>query len=383
MKTIYPSDQVFHRWAHQRDAHRISNGKHGNLSAEGACLYSYAECIGIIDTARNIAYLSSYRWSPTTSKHQSYAARAIPSGLSRVYLDCRFPSDGSLPRLADLAQQQAAQILRNIDHDNKARKINNTISQQYATYCALQDFASTQLDVLPAVRIETLQELRDLRDGKIAQDHADRLNRQAGALKLSIDAARNVTKQELWHGVEHAIASLRELPTVAKALAAQFADRNLPAPDYLGKLPAQANRLLPALARMKNARDEELLRINADKCEAWRRGERVYDLPRSLPPMLRLYRSTCADDQGDMIQTSWGASVPVAVAPWIWELVQRARASDCSTTFTAADNIQVGDYRLEEVSATGAITVGCHVIAYSELERMAQALGLIAAPVAA
>ena len=364
MKTRYSTDQIYHRWAHQLDAHRITNGS--NLRADGACLFSYAECIGIVTD--NLTLISSYKWSVTTSKHQ-WKARQAANHHNIIMLPCRFPRDGSLPHLAQIAREQAATTLRNIDYGNKARTINAKMRAEYAEYCALLDFLHLQdADNAPAPFITTLAELRALRDGQLVQDKAARLNGKAGALKLSIDDARNFIKSVSCHGIDSTLDSLRNMASNCQQLQVHYSIDNITAPDYLSKLPAQAKRLLPKLEAMRDARDAERMRINADKIADWRAGNNPH-LPRELPPMLRI--------EGNQIATSWGASVPVTVAPFIWELVTKARASDCSTSFTLADNVKVGDFRLEEVSTHGNITVGCHVIAYSELELIAHQLDFI------
>lgn len=361
MRTNYPTADVFHRWAHQRDAHRITN--RSNVHADGACLYSYAECIGIITDGR--AIISSYNWSMTTNKHQ-WKARQAASHLNPVYLPCHFPRDGSLPHLAQMATTEARTLLKNIDHGNKARMINKTIAAQYADYCTLLDFASTIQDTLPAARVDTLADLRALRDGQLVQDKLSRLNGKAGALKLSIDAARNVVKRELWHGVEHTIDQIRKLPTECAQLAIDYANDQLPTPDYLTKLPAQAARILPKLEALQAARAAELVRINAEDIAHWRAGDNR-QLHRDLPPLLRI--------TGDAIQTSWGASVPVTVAPALWQMVVLARAN--SVGCTDCGRAKVGDYTLDAINSDGSITVGCHKIAYSELEIIARELKYI------
>lgn len=361
MKTRYPTDQIYHRWAHQMDTHRITNGS--NLSADGARLFSYAECIGIVTDGLTI--ISSYKWSATTNKHQ-WKARQAANHHTCIYLPCHFPRDGSLPRLAQMARDQAAIILRNIDHGNKARTINAKMRAEYADYCTLQDFASTQLDALPAARVTTLAELRALRDGLLVQDIKARLDNRAGALANTIAAGKNSIKKELWHGIDNTLDSLRAIPARVPELTVEYTTANITAPDYLGKLPAQAKRLLPKLEAMRDARDAERVRINADKIADWRAGNNPH-LPRELPPMLRI--------TGEQIVTSWGASVPVSVAPALWQMVTLARANgigcdDCGRA-------KVGDYTLDTVHPDGSITVGCHKIAYSELELIAKQLKFI------
>ena len=367
MRTTFPTPEVFHLWANRKHAHRI---KGGNVSADGACLYSYTECIGILRDGELPAIVSTYKWSNTTTDHQ-YKARAA---LNRnpVSLPCVFPRDGDLKQLARNAREQGMRTLKNIDHGNKARMMNKVIASEYADYCALLDFAHSVDGLGGAAIIDNLQDLRALRDGLLTQDHLARCNASAGRLKLAIDAMRNIIKAEHWSGVDTAIHNAVNMAASVESVTATFEDQGFEVPDYLPKLASKAARMLPKLRAMQAAHAAEQLRINADQIARWRAGESV-QLARELPPVLRLYRSTCEHDAGDTIQTSKGATVPASVAPMLWEMVLQARA----TATTTEHKLTVGHYTLDTVHADGSITVGCHNIAYSELELIAGQLGYI------
>lgn len=85
-----------------------------------------------------------------------------------------------------------------------------------------------------------------------------------------------------------------------------------------------------------------------------------------LPPALRLSKD------GAMVQTSRGAEIPVADALKLWPMVRRAMRGGRDWVPGEA----LGVYRLTRIHADGSIVVGCHTIAFAELERMADALGL-------
>lgn len=76
------------------------------------------------------------------------------------------------------------------------------------------------------------------------------------------------------------------------------------------------------------------------------------------------------------IETSHGANIPIEDAIALWPLIKRCRAGERS--FTPGQ--RVGRYSLDEIKKDGSIVVGCHDIAYSEVEFIAQALGLIHQP---
>jgi hypothetical protein len=122
----------------------------------------------------------------------------------------------------------------------------------------------------------------------------------------------------------------------------------------------------------------------------WRAGENVQASFHQIPPMLRLVRGKGLHTGGliregktDVIETSHGAEIPARLAPLLWAVVQRARVNGAEPDVSRLPIQQIGHYRLSAVRADGSIVVGCHDIAYSELERMADALGLSVSAVAA
>ena len=75
------------------------------------------------------------------------------------------------------------------------------------------------------------------------------------------------------------------------------------------------------------------------------------------------------------IETSKGARVPVDVAPRLWKVANRQRAEELQHMF--GNPYPVGDYRLTRIEADGTLVVGSHTIPFSELELIAEQLGLL------
>ena len=71
---------------------------------------------------------------------------------------------------------------------------------------------------------------------------------------------------------------------------------------------------------------------------------------------------------GNAVETSHGARVHVRAAARLWPLAQRARRT--GTTYSPEPPHKVGPYTLESVSPEG-VKIGCHFIAYEEMERLA------------
>lgn len=99
---------------------------------------------------------------------------------------------------------------------------------------------------------------------------------------------------------------------------------------------------------------------NAEKLAEWRKGAYIH-LPYNLPVALRV--------SGEYIETSKGARIPVKEAPIIWAMVQRKKEWKPGNA--------IGVYRLTRIKDNGDIVVGCHDIAFSELEYVADVLGML------
>lgn len=101
-------------------------------------------------------------------------------------------------------------------------------------------------------------------------------------------------------------------------------------------------------------------------CAEWQSG--AYGQLHTNPVMLRV--------DGEEIQTSQGARIPLAAAPMVWAKVERARKSGRCYEPSGLADVTIGDYALTRIEADGTLVVGCHTIPYSELALMARTLGL-------
>lgn len=123
--------------------------------------------------------------------------------------------------------------------------------------------------------------------------------------------------------------------------------------------------------RIEAAAAEQARRLEGAKesLRKWRNHElgSYFQSYHNLPPILRL-----SQDQ-DFIETSHGARIPVGEAKRLWRLIKAVKAAgrDFHTTR------RLGHYSLTLVRADGSIVVGCHDIAYSEIEGIAKELDLI------
>lgn len=146
-----------------------------------------------------------------------------------------------------------------------------------------------------------------------------------------------------------------------------------PSMDELDKqLEVEALRMrewAKVIQRQEKERAEARAKEQAEALVDWRHNvERRY--PHFEVTALRL----SADKT--LIETSRGARVPASVAPWLWRAATRCKTHGIEYT-PAHSERQVGDYRLTMIHPDGTLVVGCHTIPFTELELIAEQLGLL------
>lgn len=135
--------------------------------------------------------------------------------------------------------------------------------------------------------------------------------------------------------------------------------------EYVYEL-AKAREIKKAAAR---AEYEKKAALEAgERMALWISGDSVYTGGFNyLPTALRI--------KAESIQTSRGANIPVADAIKLWPLLLRAKNSG-KTLQAGLHSINLGAYRFNSFDGNTLI-VGCHSIAWDQLEKMAIELNLI------
>lgn len=141
-------------------------------------------------------------------------------------------------------------------------------------------------------------------------------------------------------------------------------DAEMSARDYVYEL-AKARE---AKKELKRAESEKLMAIKAsERLPLWENGDNV--------PMDGLYLlDTRLRIKGETIETSRGARIPVSDAIKLWPLLVRAKNSG-KTLEAGLHSINLGSYRFNSFDGEKLI-VGCHTIAWPQLEKMAGQLNL-------
>ena len=124
---------------------------------------------------------------------------------------------------------------------------------------------------------------------------------------------------------------------------------------------------------------EEQAEFERTKIERWRNGENVGYLY-NVPVMLRI-RTFGADESAQYavgeVETSKGARVPVSHALRGLRFV-RAVVAKGEAYQRNGHTLHLGQYAIDRVDVDGTLHAGCHVIPYSEMERIAPELERIA-----
>jgi hypothetical protein len=135
--------------------------------------------------------------------------------------------------------------------------------------------------------------------------------------------------------------------------------------DYVYEL-AKARDIKREAARVER---ERLAGIDAaERIALWQNGENV-------PQNGFQYCATLLRLKNDQIQTSRGANIPVADALALWPLLVRVKQSG-KTLEAGLRQINLGAYRFNSFDGATLI-VGCHSIAWDQIEKMAEQLNLL------
>lgn len=80
--------------------------------------------------------------------------------------------------------------------------------------------------------------------------------------------------------------------------------------------------------------------------------------------------------KGDVLETSWGADVPLPHAVRAFKFIAECRERGQEFRPNGR-TIHVGHFTVDHISADGTLRAGCHVIHWPEIERIARSLGLL------
>lgn len=134
-------------------------------------------------------------------------------------------------------------------------------------------------------------------------------------------------------------------------------------PLDLDQFKADSLELDKARKAQEKIRKAEKIKQQAEDLEKWRNGEDI----RSY------FEVTALRIQGDEIQTTKGARIPVSHAIRAWPILKQMIEDGCF--MSDIRSIRLGHYTANHISDKG-LTVGCHLIPFSELYAIANQLHL-------
>lgn len=330
VRQVYPSSEIAHKWAHQTQ--EAARNAQGNFYFRGPTIYSYRDS-----------------WP-----------------LARIY-----------------TRKDGAQLVLS----NSERYSNTTNKHQHAVNLAVRHM--TRVDVPWVAEEHHDANIKHLTDTAAAHLKKAQRTLSEGSASYEVSRAREALENAARYMAFFNIR--RKAPVIPQADydAAIARARRIENPD-----PASADKRERARAQRAEAKkraDARKAELAAAHDMAFRTDWRLfgafngYAYGRNLRPvMLRV--------NGDDIETSLGARVPLAAAPMVWNLVQRAvrnggyhrngfKAGFTDSTgsvrhYTRPAVVSIGDYPLDRIDADGTLHAGCHTIPYSELAMMARALNL-------
>lgn len=189
-----------------------------------------------------------------------------------------------------------------------------------------------------------------------------------GALNEAAAHYLKSTRARLDWSKAHSLASASEILDALEAYAALFGFE-FTRPASFDSLAAEVEKTRKAAITHEKVEKERRAALQAEALQAWRDGG----------PMGGFYFvDTALRINGDIIETSRGANIPLEHGVKLWPLLSRWKAEGKS--YTGAVNghsIRLGHYAVESFDGD-VLRVGCHDIPYSELARIAGLLGLTA-----
>lgn len=321
-KHIHPNHVVQHLWANQsQQSARTSNG---NLWFDGPTLYSYSTPIAnIVD---GVALITTERYSVTTTGKHMPGYSAL-NGV-RPYFHVPFMVRGGRYHwgLATMAEQHAG----NLEHFK-------------AAYAKQVDSFKRQRQIWGDVA----GYLRVI---------ADDATRYAACFKLP--------------------APVFDPEADTAAIVAHRAERDAKnnTPQAIAKRERDAKRKAE-----REAEKQRLARASAEERQAaWRDGRPVvlrYGERSRYTPFGQPQGGVLLRTKGNTLETSLGATVPLDHAIKAFRFVKLCRERG-TEWHRNGHSLRVGHFTVDRIAANGDFHAGCHFIEWSEVERLAKALGV-------
>lgn len=379
-RQVFTGQEVPHIFASRsQDSGRNSNG---TLYFNGPTLFSYRDSFPIAHFFGNVVLFNADSYSVTTSKHQSWARRALRQfesfeipALRDVLEIIRTKSEKSA---LEYIESQIAAIdaheakLKRARSEWKINSIRGDIAKlenacAFVWHSALGkrgDWRNTSGAKLKKIRKDEKRE----RYTRAFNDLSARIEmRRANPVPDAYEGTPD--RRYIWQ-LENVVRDIMRADSLGARRGrsgvlqtATFTD----AESIMGKrwadsyfaLAAQLDDIAaPVHARIAELRPElerQEREENAEKLESWLSGQSAY-----APRMSRIYCRVV----GDEVQTSAGARVPLSDALRVVEIAKRCRAT--GEAF-ARDTFATGVHKGIRVDGKGNVNIGCHALPWDSI----------------
>ena len=342
MKTVFTGREIPLLWAHQTQAY----ARGGNMSFDGPMLRSYSTIIARLFEKRSkgtMALLSEHRYSITTAQHINGAARAV-SHLPSAFVP--MGSNGDVDHAASIAH-----FLKSADEALAKGKRAMSASVVEWRRADAEKYLATAAEYAKFFGIRRKIPAFPAADWDAAVERARAIENPDPVR----DAKRFKAREQREAAKERRMVKLRAEYEALQAAA----------------VVESASKIAAWRARETNSFNTYIVLP-----ESWSKADRRAITGYTHAGLVCQQSAVCLlRVNGDQIETSKGARIPLDHAPRIWALVQACRSSGRGYQRNGHTE-HAGGYAIDSIAADGTLHAGCHTIAYSELELIAGQLGL-------
>lgn len=175
MKTVFTSDEIPHLWANKSVPHGRSASA---LSFDGPQIMSYSTCMGlhVEHKGKPAIIINTRSYSVTTSKHQSWIRRAIPSDVPAFWYDGEPPTYETGKTLYEYSVKQAAEALAKAE---KARRKADSFKADAAQWLERAKFINEFFTLRRKVDEKAIERLKDASASAARREKQQREAREA------------------------------------------------------------------------------------------------------------------------------------------------------------------------------------------------------------
>lgn len=193
-----------------------------------------------------------------------------------------------------------------------------------------------------------------------------RKNYESKIKQLALDAARARKNGEFL--LERAEGLAHEANSCAKFFGWKWRlDVPTISPEVLADMRAKAKAANLKEKQRRQAIEKARQETLQNEMRIWLQGGNAHMMYQFPETLLRI--------NGDKVQTSKGAEIPVSHARRVWPAILKCQAEGVRWQRNG-HTMHVGEFSIDSIEADGTIKAGCHIIGFDQVSRIAKELGL-------